>query len=86
MIPAKFQFIWPSGYREEDFLEINQSETRISVAAMLDNGSARNKQSLERTCHRCFLLSFGSFGQVVSEKIFFYQPIRNMNYLCRPCF
>jgi hypothetical protein len=28
MIPAKFQFIWPSGYRE-DFLEINQSETRI---------------------------------------------------------
>jgi hypothetical protein len=28
-IPAKFQFIWPSGYREEDFLEINQSETRI---------------------------------------------------------
>jgi hypothetical protein len=29
MIPAKFQFIWPSGYRE-DFLEINQSETRIT--------------------------------------------------------
>ena len=29
MIPTKFQFIWPSGYREEDFLEINQSETRI---------------------------------------------------------
>ena len=28
MIPTKFQFIWPSGYRE-DFLEINQSETRI---------------------------------------------------------
>jgi hypothetical protein len=22
-------FIWPSGYRGEDFLEINQSETRI---------------------------------------------------------
>ena len=39
---------------------------------MFDNGSGRNKQSLERTCHRCFLLSFGSFGQVVSEeKIFF---------------
>jgi hypothetical protein len=42
------------------------------VAAMFDNGSGRNKQSLERTCHRCFLLSFGSFGQEVSEeKIFF---------------
>ena len=29
MIPTKFRYIWPSGYREEDFLEINQSETRI---------------------------------------------------------
>jgi hypothetical protein len=29
MIPTKFRFIWPSGYRGEDFLEINQSETRI---------------------------------------------------------
>ena len=29
MLPTKFQFIWPSGYRGEDSLEINQSETRI---------------------------------------------------------
>ena len=34
---------------------------------MFDNGSGRNKHFLERTCHRCFLLSFGSFGQVVSR-------------------
>jgi hypothetical protein len=27
---ASFQFIWPSGYRGEDSLEINQSETRIA--------------------------------------------------------
>jgi hypothetical protein len=30
MLPTKFRFIWPSGYRGEDFLEINQSETRIA--------------------------------------------------------
>ena len=30
MLPTKFRFIWPSGHREEDFLEINQSETRIA--------------------------------------------------------
>jgi hypothetical protein len=30
MLPTKFRFIWPSGFREEYFLEINQSETRIS--------------------------------------------------------
>jgi hypothetical protein len=29
MLPTKFQFIWQSGFREEDFLEINQSEIRI---------------------------------------------------------
>jgi hypothetical protein len=28
MLPIKFRFIWQSGFRE-DFLEIDQSETRI---------------------------------------------------------
>jgi hypothetical protein len=27
MLPIKFLFIWPGGFRGEDFLEINQSET-----------------------------------------------------------
>jgi hypothetical protein len=27
--PSKYRFIWPSGYRGKDFLEINQLETRI---------------------------------------------------------
>jgi hypothetical protein len=30
MLPTKIQFIWPSDFREELFLEINQSETRIA--------------------------------------------------------
>jgi hypothetical protein len=43
-------------------------------------------QSLERTTHRCFLPSFGSFGQTVSEeKNFKNQPIRNKNHLWRSC-
>ena len=29
MFPTKFRFIWQSGLRGEDILEINQSETRI---------------------------------------------------------
>jgi hypothetical protein len=29
MLPTKLWFIWQSGFRGEDFLEINQSETRI---------------------------------------------------------
>jgi hypothetical protein len=30
MFPTMFRFIWPSGFRGEDFLVINQSETRIA--------------------------------------------------------
>ena len=30
MLSNKFQFIWESGFRGEDFLEINQSETRMA--------------------------------------------------------
>jgi hypothetical protein len=28
MLPTKFQFIWLSSFKGEDFLKINQSETR----------------------------------------------------------
>ena len=65
---------------------INQKQ-ELSVVAMFDNGLGLNEQSLQRTCHRCFLPSFGSFGQVVSEKkIFLNRPIRNKNCLWQPCF
>jgi hypothetical protein len=30
MLPTKFRFIWPSDFRGDDFLEINQSETRTA--------------------------------------------------------
>jgi hypothetical protein len=30
MLPTKFWFIWPNGFRGEDFLEINQSEKKIA--------------------------------------------------------
>jgi hypothetical protein len=30
MLPTQFWFIWPNGFRGEDFLEIDQSEIRIA--------------------------------------------------------
>ena len=43
-------------------------------------------KNLSRTFHRCFLPSFGSFGHAVSEeKILKNRPIRNKNFLWRPC-
>jgi hypothetical protein len=46
MLPTKFRFIWPSDFRGEDILEINQSETRMACGGMFVNGSGRNEQSL----------------------------------------
>jgi hypothetical protein len=35
MLPTKFRSIRPSGFREDDFLEINQSETRIAFGGQM---------------------------------------------------
>jgi hypothetical protein len=45
----------------------NQKQ-ELPMAAMFDNGSEQNEHYLQRTFHRCFLPSFGSFRQVVSEE------------------
>ena len=53
---------------------------------MFVNGSRQNVQSLQRTAHRYFLPSFGSFGQTASEeKNLKNQPIRNKSCLWRSC-
>ena len=68
MLPTKFRFIWPSGFRGEYFLRSTNQKQELPVAAMFVNGSGQNVQCLERTAHRYFLPSFGSFGQTVSEE------------------
>ena len=81
MLPTKFRFIWPSGFQKST----NQKQ-EWPVASMFVNGTGRNEQSLQRTCHRCFLPSFGSFGKAVSkEKILKNRPIRNKHCLWQPC-
>ena len=72
-------------FQKRRFFSTNQKQ-ELPVSAIFVNESGRYDQSLYRTFHRCFLLSFGSFGQAVSEeKIFFNRPIRNKNYLWQPC-
>ena len=85
MLPTKSRFIWPCGFREDLKKSANQKQ-ELSVAAMFVNGSRQNVQSLERTAHRCFLPSFDSFGQTVSEeRNFKNQPIRNKSCLWQSC-
>ena len=46
MIPTKFCLIWPSGFRGKDFLETDQSEKELPVAAMIVFRSGRNEKYL----------------------------------------
>jgi hypothetical protein len=62
MLPTKFRFIWPSGFRGEDFFKSANQKQELPMTAMFVNGSGQNEQSLERTFHRCFLPSFTSFA------------------------
>jgi hypothetical protein len=86
MLPTKFRFIWLNGFRGKEFKKSANQKQESPVAVMFVNGSGRNEQTLQRTFHRCFLPSVGSFGQAVSEeKIFKNRPIRNKNCLWRSC-
>ena len=86
MLPTKFRFIWQSGFRGEDFQKSTNQKQELPVVAMSVNALGQNEQSLQRTFHRCFLPSFGSFGIAVSEENNLkYQPIRNKNRLWWPC-
>jgi hypothetical protein len=86
MLPTKLWFILPSGFRGEDFFKLANQKQESPVVAMFVSGFGRNDLSLQRTFHRCFLPSFGSFGQAVSEeKIFRNRLNRNKNCLWWPC-
>jgi len=85
MLPTKLRFIWLNDFKREEFKKSANQKQELSVVAMFVIGLGRNEQSLQRTFHRCFLPSFGSFGQAVSEKMFKNRPIRNKNCLCQTC-
>ena len=86
MLPTKLWFIWPNDSEEKIFKKSTNQKQELPVVATFVNMSGRNEQSQQRTFHRCFLPSFVSFGQAVSEeKIFKNRQIRNKNCLWRPC-
>ena len=70
MLPTKFRFIWQSGFKGEDLKKLANQKQALPMAAMFVDGSGQNEQSFQRTFHRCFLQSFGSFGKAVSEARF----------------
>jgi hypothetical protein len=49
MIPTKFQFIWLSSFRGEEFKKSANQKQESPVVAMFVHESGRNEQSLQRT-------------------------------------
>jgi hypothetical protein len=47
MLPTKFRFIWPSGFRGEDFFKLANQKQEFTMAAMFVNGSVQ-MSNLER--------------------------------------
>ena len=46
MLPIKFRFFWPSGFREEDLKKVANQKQELPVAAMFVNGLGQNEQYL----------------------------------------
>jgi hypothetical protein len=42
MLPTKFRFIWPSGFRGEDLNKLANPKQELPVAAMFVNGSRKH--------------------------------------------
>jgi hypothetical protein len=46
MIPTKFRYIWPNGFRGEEILKSDNQKQELPVVAMFVNGSGQNEHSL----------------------------------------
>jgi hypothetical protein len=49
MLPTKFWFIWPSGFRGEDFFKSSNQKQELPMVAMFVNGSELNEQPSKET-------------------------------------
>ena len=87
MLPTKFRFIWQSGFREEDFLEINQSETRIAFGGHVGQRIRTKWAIFIKDIPRMLpnQVSIHLAKRFQRRRFFRNQPIRNKNCLWQPC-
>jgi hypothetical protein len=48
MLPTKFRFIWPSGFRGEYFLKSGNQKQELPVGVMFVNGSGQNERLISK--------------------------------------
>ena len=86
MVPTKFRFIWPSGFRGEDFFKSANQKQELTVAGMFVNGLGRNSNlyrgpSIDAT----YKISVHLGKRFQRRRFFRNQPIKNKNGLWWPC-
>ena len=86
MIPIKFQFIWPSSFRGEDFLKSANQKQELPMAVMFANESELNEQSYRGPSKDAsYQVSIHLAKWFQRRRFVRNQPIRNKNCLWRPC-
>ena len=86
MIPTKFRFIWPSGFREEDFFKLANQKQELPMVAMfvneLEKMSNFYRGPSKDASYQVLIPLVKRFQR---RRYFRNQPIRNKNGLWRPC-
>ena len=90
MLPTKFPYIWPNGFRGQE-LKISANQKQDSpVAVMFVNGLGRNEQSLQRTFHRRRILKIGNQQQELPVAAMFVngsgQNVQSLERIFYRCF
>ena len=87
MLPTKFRFMWPSGFRgEKNQKKSANQKQELSVAAMFVNGSGEMCNLYRGPSIDAFYHISVHLGKRFQRRRFFRnQPIRNKNGLWWPC-
>jgi hypothetical protein len=87
MLPTKFRFIWPSGFRGEDFFR-NQpirNKNCLWLPCLLTDRDKKSNVYRESSIDASYQDSVHLAMWFQRRRYFRNQPIRNKNCLWRPC-
>ena len=87
MLPTKFRFIWPSGFRGEDFFRNQPSRNKncLWLPCLLTDRDKKSNVYRESSIDASYQDSVHLAMWFQRRRYFRNQPIRNKNCLWRPC-
>ena len=85
MLPTKFQFIWPSGFRGEEFKKSANQKQESPLVAMFVNGSGRMSYLYRGPSIDASYQVSVHLAKRFQRRRFKNQPVRNKNCLWWPC-